>query len=89
MPLSTTLVIGGTFDNQCISTHSRNENMHDKNDFPKHQLSSANFGAKHGVKGESVRSRYYKTGSYFGVIPLRAPNGRLLWPDESNIDNQK
>lgn len=49
----------------------------------KYSLTSSAFGAKNGVKGDSVRTRYYKTGSYFGVVPVRGPNGRLLWPNES------
>lgn len=38
------------------------------------------FGALNGVKGASVRARYCRTGSYFGVIPRKLANGRLLWP---------
>ena len=48
-----------------------------------YSLTSAAFGATKGVKGETVRTRYFKTGSYFGAVPIRGPNGRLLWPDNS------
>lgn len=35
------------------------------------------------VKQESIRTQLCKTGSYFGVVPLRSKNGRLLWPANS------
>jgi len=31
----------------------------------------------------TVRVRYCQTGSYFGLQPLKLPNGRLLWPCDS------
>jgi hypothetical protein len=42
---------------------------------------TAVFGAINGVKEQSVRARYCRTGSYFGVIPKKLANGRLKWPD--------
>lgn len=45
-------------------------------------LSTEEFAAPRKVKPESVRSRYSKTGSYFGVKPIKLANGRLLWPPE-------
>jgi hypothetical protein len=41
------------------------------------------FAAANAVKPGSVRSRYCRTGSYFGVKPNKLPNGRLLWPVET------
>lgn len=77
-------VIGGHSENQRISTDTMDIQMEQgKNPEPKYSQTSAAFGAKHGVKGETVRTRYYKTGSYFGAVPIRGPNGRLLWPDNS------
>ena len=35
------------------------------------------------VKPTSVRERYSRTGSYFGLVPERLPNGRLSWPPDS------
>ena len=32
---------------------------------------------------ETVRKRLSRHGSYFGIKPLRLPNGRLLWPADS------
>lgn len=33
------------------------------------------------IKSQTVRKRYCQHGSYFGIRPLRLPNGKLLWPD--------
>ena len=39
------------------------------------------FAAANAVKPGSVRSRYCREGSYFGIRPHKLPNGRrLLWP---------
>jgi hypothetical protein len=35
-----------------------------------------------GVKAESMRVRLCKHGSYFGVVPVKHANGRLLWPSK-------
>lgn len=32
------------------------------------------------VRPQSVRKRLSMTGSYFGVVPEKLPNGRLRWP---------
>lgn len=44
-------------------------------------LDTDTFGARNHVKGQSVRARLCRTGSYFGVIPIRLASGRLAWPD--------
>jgi hypothetical protein len=36
-----------------------------------------------GVKGQSMRARFCETGSYFGIVPTKLPNGRLLWDAEA------
>lgn len=33
-------------------------------------------------KPNAIRTRLCKTGSYFGVKPIKLPSGRLLWPAE-------
>ncbi|QKS27746.1 MAG: hypothetical protein FAZ92_00246 [Accumulibacter sp.] len=38
------------------------------------------FAALNQVKGQSVRSRICRTGSYFGVVPRKLANGRLAFP---------
>jgi hypothetical protein len=35
------------------------------------------------VQSQTVRKRYSQYGSYFGIKPLRLPNGKLLWPDRT------
>jgi hypothetical protein len=29
---------------------------------------------------KTVTIRYHKYGSFYGVVPLKLPSGRLLWP---------
>lgn len=43
-------------------------------------LDTDTFAALLGVKANTVRVRLCRTGSYFGVRPAKAANGRLLWP---------
>jgi hypothetical protein len=43
--------------------------------------STEEFAGIQKIKPESVRARVSRTGSYFGVKPIRCPNGRLRWPD--------
>ncbi len=31
-------------------------------------------------KPASIRVRFCRTGSYFGIVPDKLPNGRLQWP---------
>ena len=39
------------------------------------------FAANNGCKARSVIVRVCKEKSYFGLVPVRRANGRLLWPD--------
>lgn len=41
---------------------------------------TAEYAAGKKVMPQTVRKRYSQTGSYFGDVPVKAPNGRLLWP---------
>jgi|JI10StandDraft_1071094.scaffolds.fasta_scaffold109149_3 hypothetical protein len=43
-------------------------------------LSCERFAALNQVKPQSVRARICKTGSYFGVVPRKLVNGRLVFP---------
>ena len=43
-------------------------------------LSTAELSEIVKAKPESIRVRLCTTGSYYGVKPLKLPNGRLLWP---------
>jgi hypothetical protein len=46
----------------------------------KYELSAEQFAALNQVKPQSVRARLCRTGSYFGIRPLKLANGRLAWP---------
>ena len=50
------------------------------NNNPKYELSADEFAALNQVKSQSVRARLCRTGSYFGIRPLKLANGRLAWP---------
>jgi hypothetical protein len=41
------------------------------------------FAAELGLMPQSIRKRYSQTGTYFGVRPVKLPNGRLLWPADA------
>lgn len=45
-----------------------------------YKLTTERFAALNGVKGQSVRARVCRFGSYFGITPRRLKNGRLIWP---------
>lgn len=36
-----------------------------------------------GIKSTSIRVRLCRTGSYFGLRPIKLPNGRLIWPADA------
>lgn len=46
----------------------------------KYELSAEQFANLNQVKPQSVRARLCRTGSYFGVTPIKLANGRLAWP---------
>lgn len=41
------------------------------------------FAAQLRITTQAVRKRFSQTGSFYGIRPLRLPNGRLLWPDDA------
>jgi hypothetical protein len=51
-------------------------------------LTTSEFAQLAGVKPESVRTRYYKFGSYFGYVPTIRKNGRLSWPTKPVLDKE-
>lgn len=53
------------------------------NSRPTYELTTADFARQNGVTQEAVRRTLSKKGDYFGAIPVRRPNGRLLWPSVS------
>lgn len=48
------------------------------------RLSSAEFARALRIKVESLRSAVCRNGgTYYGVTPIRLPNGRLSWPADA------
>jgi len=46
-----------------------------------YELSAEQFANLNQVKPQSVRARLCRTGSYFGVRPVKLANGRLAFPN--------
>lgn len=44
--------------------------------------STEEFASSHLVLPQTVRKQYSQKGSYFGIKPVKLPNGRLAWPPE-------
>lgn len=38
------------------------------------------FAIHNHIQEQTARKRFCQTGSYFGVVPQKHANGRLLWP---------
>ncbi len=49
----------------------------------KNRLTTAELASALGVQPPSIRTHVYRRGSYYGIRPLKGPNGRLLWPADS------
>ena len=49
----------------------------------KDNLTTAQFAAELGLRPDSLRRRVQIDGSYYGVQPLKLPNGRLSWPADA------
>jgi len=45
------------------------------------------FAKEYLVKPQTVLKRFSQTGSYFGVVPVKLPNGRLAWPVKGLVSN--
>jgi hypothetical protein len=50
---------------------------------PRPRISTEALAGFAQVKPPSIRERLSRTGSYFGLVPERLPNGRLSWPADS------
>ena len=46
-------------------------------------LSTTELARSIGLAPDSIRVHLCKRGSYFGLVPGRLPNGRLIWPADS------
>ncbi len=50
---------------------------------PTAHISTEALAAECGLKPNTIRVRLCRTGSYFGLRPIKLPNGRLLWPADA------
>lgn len=46
-------------------------------------LTTEELAAGLALQPQSLRKRYSQTGSYFGLRPVKLPNGQLRWPSDS------
>jgi len=46
-------------------------------------LTTKEFANILAMQSQSIRKRFCKTGSYFGIKPTKLKNGRLLWPSNA------
>lgn len=47
-------------------------------------MNTRQFAERLGLEQQSVRKRLCQTGSYYGIVPVTLPNGRLDWPDDAH-----
>lgn len=50
---------------------------------PQRGLSTDELANMLNLQPGSLRVRLCKTGSYFGLVPTKLPNGRLQWPADA------
>lgn len=41
------------------------------------------LAARLGLRPQTLRAALCRNGNYFGLRPVKLPNGRLLWPADS------
>lgn len=49
--------------------------------FPKY-VSTAQLGQALGLQPDTIRRHHSLSGAFLGIVPVKLPNGRLLWPAE-------
>lgn len=49
----------------------------------KQNLTTEQFAEVLHGKPSTIRTRLCKTGSFYGIRPIKLPSGRLLWPAEA------
>jgi hypothetical protein len=54
--------------------------MHTQHNSEAYSLSCDEFAKLNQVKAPSGRSRICRTGNYFGIVPRKLANGRLVFP---------
>lgn len=51
--------------------------------FKPQSISTEQFAELLNGKPSTIRTRLCKTGSYYGIKPIKLPSGRLLWPADA------
>jgi hypothetical protein len=51
--------------------------------------STSEYASENLVKHQTILRRFCLTGSYFGVIPKKLPNGRLAWPIGESLSREE
>lgn len=46
-------------------------------------MTTSQFAAAIGLQTQSLIVSLSRNGSYFGIVPIKLPNGRLFWPADS------
>lgn len=46
-----------------------------------YRLTTEEFAKRHQIKQDSLSAVLCRHGSYHGIVPLKLPTRRLLWPD--------
>ena len=54
-----------------------------QNTHVKFSETTGEFAEQVKTKPQTIRKRYSQTGSYYGIRPVKLPNGRLLWPTDA------
>ena len=49
----------------------------------RYRLTTDELASQHRVQPQTIRKHYAVNGTYHGITPLRLPNRRLLWPDDT------
>ena len=53
------------------------------NTYIQQSLTTEQFAKSVHGKPNTIRTRLCKTGSYYGIKPIKLPSGRLLWPADA------
>ena len=57
---------------------------HNMNTVPSNKRLSTNEAAKvFRIQPATLRTAVWRDGAYYGVTPIKMPNGRLLWPADA------
>ena len=46
-------------------------------------MTTSEFAKQLGIKPQTLHSSLCRNGSYYGITPLKMPNGQLRWPDDA------